>query len=142
MIPTAAVLIFKDDEIAGRIQPGLAPGVVEQHEGNERRRFRWRRLHQLVYCIASLALVHYFMQSKLGIGEPLMMAALFGWSMAYRLIGWLAGAESAVRSWIVVALSPLSAEAHCSPWHVLPWIMYGSTGTPACWSAETMGLNS
>ena len=50
---------------------------------------RWRRLHQLAYAIGLLALVHYFLQSKLGFGEPLFMSALFGWSMGYRLIGWL-----------------------------------------------------
>jgi len=113
----------------------------------------WRRLHQLVYCIASLALVHYFMQSKLGIGEPLMMAALFGWSMAYRLIGWLAGAESAVRSWIVAALSLTAGlmtalgEAiyvhvyfHAGIARVLAASLAWNAGSRAAWSVFAVGL--
>jgi methionine sulfoxide reductase heme-binding subunit len=66
---------------------------------------RWRRLHQLAYGIGLLALVHYFLQSKLGFGEPLFMAALFGWAMGYRLIGWLGHDENALRPRAVVSLS-------------------------------------
>jgi sulfoxide reductase heme-binding subunit YedZ len=66
---------------------------------------RWRRIHQLAYGIGLLALLHYFMQSKLGFGEPLLMAALFGWSLGYRAIAWLRRDEGALAPWIVVALS-------------------------------------
>ena len=38
---------------------------------------RWRRLHQSVYVIAVLALVHYFIQSKLNVAEPMVVAGLF-----------------------------------------------------------------
>jgi sulfoxide reductase heme-binding subunit YedZ len=65
----------------------------------------WRRLHQLAYGIGMLALLHYFMQSKLGFGEPLFMAALFGWAMGYRAIGWLGGEESTPRPRQAAALS-------------------------------------
>jgi len=113
----------------------------------------WRQLHQLAYGIAGLALVHYFMQSKLGFGEPLLMASLFGWSMAYRLIGWLAGAESAVRSWIVVALSLAAGlvtamgEAiyvhvyfHAGIARVLAASLVWNAGSRAAWSVFAVGL--
>jgi hypothetical protein len=38
---------------------------------------RWRRLHQSVYVIAVLALVHYFIQSKLNVAEPTAVAGFF-----------------------------------------------------------------
>ena len=37
---------------------------------------RWQRLHALVHPIAILALVHYFIQSKLDVTEPLIVAGL------------------------------------------------------------------
>jgi hypothetical protein len=45
------------------------------------------------------------LQSKLGFGEPLFMAALFGWAMGYRAIGWLGGEESTPRPRQAAALS-------------------------------------
>jgi methionine sulfoxide reductase heme-binding subunit len=38
---------------------------------------RWRRLHQLVYLIAVLGLVHYFMQAKEDVSEPMALAGVF-----------------------------------------------------------------
>jgi methionine sulfoxide reductase heme-binding subunit len=39
---------------------------------------RWKKLHLLVYVIAVLGLAHFFMQAKLDITEPTVMAGLFG----------------------------------------------------------------
>lgn len=47
---------------------------------------RWRRLHQAGYAIAILAIVHFFWQSKLDIREPVIMAGLYLWLMAFRLL--------------------------------------------------------
>ena len=47
---------------------------------------RWRRLHQASYAIAVLAVVHFFWQSKLDIREPVIVAGLYLWLMAFRLL--------------------------------------------------------
>ena len=47
---------------------------------------RWQRLHRIVYAIALLATVHYWMQSKLEIWEPTIMAGIYVWLMGYRLL--------------------------------------------------------
>jgi methionine sulfoxide reductase heme-binding subunit len=52
---------------------------------------RWRRLHQIVYAIALLALIHYFQQTKADVSVPTFVAGLFAWMMAYRAIGWWRG---------------------------------------------------
>src|SRR5262249_30354263 len=46
----------------------------------------WRRLHRLVYAIGILAAVHFFLQSKLNVAEPIVMAGLLAWLLAYRLL--------------------------------------------------------
>jgi sulfoxide reductase heme-binding subunit YedZ len=45
---------------------------------------RWSALHRLVYGMAPLATVHFFMQSKLEIYQPVLMAAFLVWLLAYR----------------------------------------------------------
>jgi len=52
---------------------------------------RWRRLHQIVYAIALLALIHYFQQTKADVTVPTFAASLFVWLMAYRVVAWLQG---------------------------------------------------
>jgi len=67
---------------------GLAALAATSTDGMIRRlgARRWQRLHRLVYPIAALALVHYFIQSKLEVYEPTVMAGLFLWLMGYRLV--------------------------------------------------------
>jgi sulfoxide reductase heme-binding subunit YedZ len=45
---------------------------------------QWKRLHQLVYAIAILGLVHFFMQSKADVTEPTLMAGLILWLFVMR----------------------------------------------------------
>ena len=37
----------------------------------------WNRLHKLVYLIAPLALLHFFLQAKANVAEPAMMTGLY-----------------------------------------------------------------
>lgn len=46
---------------------------------------KWTLLHKAVYGIAVLGLIHQFIQSKLDISEPAMMAGIFLLLMSYRL---------------------------------------------------------
>jgi sulfoxide reductase heme-binding subunit YedZ len=58
---------------------------------------RWQRLHQLVYGIALLALIHFFQQTKADIWVPTFTAGLFVWLMGYRaLMRWRKGAPTAL----------------------------------------------
>jgi len=50
--------------------------------------FRWRRLHQTVYVIGLLGLIHYFQQTKADVSVPTFAAGVFGWLMVYRLLCW------------------------------------------------------
>ena len=52
---------------------------------------RWKALHRLIYAIALLATVHFFMQSKLNIYEPVLMAGLLAWLLGCRILIWRTG---------------------------------------------------
>jgi sulfoxide reductase heme-binding subunit YedZ len=47
---------------------------------------RWNALHRIVYGIALLATVHFFIQSKLDTYEPVLMAGFLIWLLAYRVL--------------------------------------------------------
>ncbi|MBN8919578.1 MAG: sulfoxide reductase heme-binding subunit YedZ [Rhizobiales bacterium] len=47
---------------------------------------RWGVLHRAVYLAALLAVVHFMMQKKLDITEPVLMAGLLLWLFGYRLL--------------------------------------------------------
>lgn len=46
---------------------------------------RWQSLHRLVYLVAALGLVHFWMAVKLDIREPLVYVLLFAALMAWRI---------------------------------------------------------
>ena len=69
---------------------GLAVLAATSTDGMVRRlgALRWRRLHQAVYAIALLALIHYFQQTKADVTVPTFAAGLFFWLIAYRVVAW------------------------------------------------------
>lgn len=48
----------------------------------------WRRLHQAIYGITLLGIIHFYMQAKADVWEPMWMTGLFVWLMAYRVVQW------------------------------------------------------
>jgi len=44
----------------------------------------WKRLHRLAYPLGAVALLHFFIQSKLNVSEPVFISGLFVWLMAWR----------------------------------------------------------
>src|SRR5262245_7425967 len=57
---------------------------------------RWQRLHQIVYGIALLSLIHFFQQTKADVWVPTFVAGLLVWLMGYRIMmRWKQGVPSA-----------------------------------------------
>jgi sulfoxide reductase heme-binding subunit YedZ len=76
---------------------------------------RWAALHRLVYGAGTLAVVHFFIQSKADVTEPFIMGGLFLWLMLWRLLsrrGLLQRDLSAVM--VLVALAAVAAAATAS----------------------------
>lgn len=47
---------------------------------------RWKQLHRLVYPVTLLALLHFFIQSKADVSEPVLVSGLFIWLMTWRAL--------------------------------------------------------
>jgi sulfoxide reductase heme-binding subunit YedZ len=46
----------------------------------------WKRLHRLAYPLGAVTLLHFYIQSKLNISEPVFVSGLFIWLMAWRAL--------------------------------------------------------
>jgi methionine sulfoxide reductase heme-binding subunit len=96
---------------------GLTVLAITSNDGMVRRLggMRWAQLHQIVYVIAFLALIHYFQQTKADVSAPTLVAGLFAWLMFYRIAvrrirGELTSAGIVVLS-VVIATLTLLAQA-------------------------------
>jgi sulfoxide reductase heme-binding subunit YedZ len=113
---------------------------------------RWRRLHQIVYAIALLALIHYFQQTKADVTVPTFAASLFGWLIAYRVLAWWQGTAalstlSLLAMTLAVSLLTFAGEAigiaiafHVSPMRVLSVAFDFSAGIRPGWEVLAAGL--
>jgi methionine sulfoxide reductase heme-binding subunit len=70
---------------------------------------RWQRLHQAIYLIGLLVLIHYFLRFKLIESTPTLAAGLFGWLIGYRLLVWWRKTGNDLPRWILLALSVMVA---------------------------------
>jgi methionine sulfoxide reductase heme-binding subunit len=85
----------------------------------------WNRLHRLVYTIAVLALVHYFLQSKIDVTDPVFWSGLFLLLMGWRVMRRFALPE---RPWSLLLLAILAGLATAG----LEAAWYGlASGVPA-----------
>jgi sulfoxide reductase heme-binding subunit YedZ len=113
---------------------------------------RWRRLHQIVYGIALLALIHYFQQTKADVTVPVFVASLFVWLIAYRLVAWWQDTSklstlTLLALSIAVSVLTFFGEAvgigiayHVSPMRVLGVAFDFSAGIRPGWQVLAAGL--
>ena len=85
---------------------GLVALGITSTDGWMRRLGRgWKRLHRLVFPIAALGLLHYFMQSKADVTAPTLLSGLFLWLLCWRALP----GELRTRPSGLLALVPVTA---------------------------------
>jgi sulfoxide reductase heme-binding subunit YedZ len=111
----------------------------------------WSRLHRLAYPIAGLAVLHFFMQTKLDVAEPTLIWGLFLWAMGWRLLQ-RRGDRAVSLVWLVVlaviaALATAMSEAAwygvatgVDPLRVLKANFTIVLGLRPCWLVLGFGL--
>jgi sulfoxide reductase heme-binding subunit YedZ len=79
----------------------------------------WARLHRCVYPAAVIATVHFFMQSKLDVAQPMIIAGIFGLLLGFRAVQHRYGDLSAAQVALVgagTALATAMIEAMWFAW--------------------------
>ncbi len=106
----------------------IALGVTSTDGMIRRMSAWWKRLHRLVYPVAVLALLHYFIQTKANVSEAVVFAGLFLWLAGLRLVpsGWRANPAALLALSVVAALATAGVEfawyalaTGINPWRVL-----------------------
>lgn len=64
----------------------IALAVTSTDAMIRRLKHNWGRLHRLAYAIGIIAVVHFALQKKLDIYEPLLMTGFLFWLLAFRLV--------------------------------------------------------
>jgi len=112
----------------------------------------WRRMHQAIYVIALLALIHYFQQTKADLTVPVFVTGLFGWLIAYRILAWwqdkneLSTLSLLILSVVVAALAfageaiGIAIEFSVSPLRVLATAFDFDAGIRPGWQVLAAGL--
>jgi len=133
---------------------GLAALAATSTDGMVRRLggLRWRRLHQAIYGIVLLALIHYFQQTKADVTVPTFAASLFLWLLGYRVLAWWENTNelstpSLLGLAIVVSILTFVGEAigiaiafHVSPMLILGTIFDFDAGIRPGWQVLAAGL--
>lgn len=83
----------------------------------------WKRLHRAIYVLGVIALLHYFIQSKSNVSEPVFFSGLFVWLLLWRALP-MAWQRS------LVALPALAVVAACA-----------AAGIEFAWYALATGIN-
>ena len=133
---------------------GLATLAATSTDGMVRRLggMRWRRLHQIIYAIALLAIIHYFQQTKADVTVPTFAASLFLWLISYRVLAWWQGTGE-LSTWSLISLAVavsivtfigeavgIAIAFHVSPMRVLDTIFDFDVGVRPGWQVLAAGL--
>jgi sulfoxide reductase heme-binding subunit YedZ len=115
---------------------GLIALAVTSSDGMIRRlgAARWNALHNIVYPVAILGIIHFLLQTKIDITESIMVAGFLFWLFGYRLLHRYAGDVTPARSLALsVAAAALTAGAEA--------LWYASMTGVAAWRVFSVNLD-
>src|SRR5947208_2529819 len=86
---------------------GLTALAITSTDGMVRRigGRKWQSLHNIIYGIGLLALIHYFQQTKADVSVPTFVAGLFAWMLGYRLLLKFRKTRDEPPAWKLLALA-------------------------------------
>lgn len=89
---------------------------------------RWKRLHQAIYVLGAIALLHYFIQSKSNVSEPVFFSGMLVWLLLWRALpmAWQRNLFALVGLAVVAAIAAAGIEfgwyglaTGINPWRVV-----------------------
>lgn len=108
---------------------GLGVLGITSTDGWTRRLGRgWKRLHRAIYVLGVVALLHYFIQSKSNVSEPVFFSGVFVWLMLWRALplNWQRNVVAEMALTVVAACATAGIEftwyavaTGINPWRVL-----------------------
>jgi sulfoxide reductase heme-binding subunit YedZ len=103
-------------------------GVTSTNGWVQRLGHRWKLLHRAIYVLGAIALLHYFIQSKANVSEPVFFSGLFVWLLMWRALpmAWQRSLFALLALAVVAAFAAAGIEfawyglaTGINPWRVL-----------------------
>ena len=103
-------------------------GATSTNEWTRRLGRWWKRMHRAIYVLGVIALLHYFIQSKSNVSEPVFMSGMFVWLMLWRAfpMAWQRSLAAYLALTVVAGLASAGIEfgwyalaTGINPWRVL-----------------------
>jgi sulfoxide reductase heme-binding subunit YedZ len=90
---------------------GLTALAITSTDGMVRRigGRKWQGLHNIIYGVGLLALIHYFQQTKADVSVPTFVAGLFAWMLGYRLLLKFRKTRDEPPAWMLLGLTAVVA---------------------------------
>jgi sulfoxide reductase heme-binding subunit YedZ len=93
----------------------------------------WKRLHRAIYVLGTIALLHYFIQSKANVSELVLVSGLFAWLLVWRALP-MAWQRSLVVLLGLAVVAPFAAAGIEFAWYALatginPWRVLAASET-------------
>ena len=93
----------------------------------------WKRMHRAIYVLGVVALLHYFIQSKSNVSEPVFMSGLFVWLMLWRALP-MAWQRSLVTYLVLTVVAGFATAGIEFAWYALatginPWRVLAASET-------------
>ena len=79
----------------------------------------WNRLHRLVYVIGVLGFLHFYMQAKADVTEPVLVSGFFFWLMGYRIMARYGHKQGLVPLVVLSAAAALTTAVAEAGWYAL-----------------------
>jgi sulfoxide reductase heme-binding subunit YedZ len=108
-------------------------GVTSTNGWSRRLGHWWKRLHRAIYVLGAIALLHYFIQSKSNVSEPVFFSGLFAWLLLWRALPMAWQRSLAVQLGLAVVAACIAAGIEFA-WYALatginPWRVLAASET-------------
>jgi methionine sulfoxide reductase heme-binding subunit len=93
----------------------------------------WKLLHRSIYILGIIALLHYFIQSKSNVSEPVFLSGLFVWLLLWRRLP-MAWQRNLLALLALAIMAPLAATGIEFAWYAIatgisPWRVLAASET-------------
>ncbi len=108
-------------------------GVTSTNGWVQRLGRRWKRLHRAIYVLGVIALLHYFIQSKANVSEPVFFSGLLVWLLVWRAL-WTAWQRNLFVLLALALVATFTAAGIEFAWYALatginPWRVLAASET-------------
>lgn len=88
----------------------LLLGLTSPKNAKKKMGKSWKKLHRFIYLAAAMSMLHYFLQLKGNLAEPLFYLVIVVLLLAFRVVKWLRARKASIKLALENTAEPLASE--------------------------------